>query len=75
MELRDIRTDEDLDWALAEVEQYFDAPPEPRTLEADRFDSLTDFIEAYENREYPIEAHGPVETCNRPTTPAPFNSF
>ena len=42
MELRDIRTDEDLDWALAEVEQYFDAPPEPRTLEADRFDSLTD---------------------------------
>ena len=75
MELRDIRTDEDLDWALAEVEQYFDAPPQPGTLEADRFDSLTDLIEAYENRKYPIEAHDPAETCNRPTTPAPFNSF
>ena len=62
MELRAIRTDADLDWALAEIEQYFDAPPEPGTVEADRFDILTDLIEAFENREYPIEELDPIET-------------
>jgi len=61
MELRAIRTDDDLDWALSEIERYFDAPPEPGTEEADRFDILTDLIEAYENREYPIEALDPME--------------
>lgn len=62
MELRAIRTDADLDWALAEIEPYFDAPPEPGTAEADRFDILTDLIDAFENREYPIEALDPIET-------------
>lgn len=62
MELRAIRTDEDLDWALAEIEQYFEAPPAPGTEEADRFDILADLIEAYEGREYPIEALDPIET-------------
>ena len=62
MELRAIRTNEDLDWALADIDHYFDAPPAPGTAEADRFDILTDLIEAYENREYPIEALDPIET-------------
>ncbi|WP_295509508.1 XRE family transcriptional regulator [uncultured Sulfitobacter sp.] len=62
MELRAIRADDDLDWALAEIEQYFDTPPAPGTKEADRFDILTDLIEAYENREYPVEALDPIET-------------
>lgn len=61
MDVKPIRSDADLDWALAEVEQYFDAPPEPETPEADRFDLLTDLIEAYENRKYPIEGPDPVE--------------
>jgi HTH-type transcriptional regulator/antitoxin HigA len=55
MELCAIRTDSDLDMALAEIEQYFDAPPEQGTAKADRFDILTDLINAYESREYPIE--------------------
>ena len=62
MELRVIRSDEDLDWALSEIEQYFDVPPNPGTEEEDRFDILTDLIEAYENREHPIEALDPIET-------------
>ena len=62
MKLRAIRTNVDLDCALAEVEQYFDAPPAPGTDEADRFDILTDLIEAYESRAYPIEALDPIET-------------
>lgn len=61
MDLKPIRSDADLDWALAEVEQYFDEPPASGTQEADRFDLLTDLIEAYENREYPIEGPDPVE--------------
>ena len=71
MELRAIRTDKDLDWALAEIEQYFDAPPAPRTEEADRFDILTDLIEAYETREYPIEALDPIETLQGVARQAP----
>lgn len=62
MEIRAIRTDEDLEWALSEIEHYFDATPKPGTAAADRFDILTDLIEAYENREYPIEALDPIET-------------
>ena len=61
MDVKPIRNDADLDWALAEVEQYFDSPPAPGTPEADRFDVLTDLIEAYESKHYPIDAPDPVE--------------
>ena len=47
MKLRAIRTDADLDWALSEIEQYFDTPPAPGTEDADRFDILTDLIEGH----------------------------
>lgn len=66
MELKAIRSDADLDWALSEVETYFDCPPEPGSGEADRFDILADLIEVYENREYPIEARDPIETKRNP---------
>lgn len=62
MELRAIRNDKDLDWALSEIEQYFDVPPPPGSAEADRFNILTDLIEAYENRAYPIKALDPIDT-------------
>jgi len=62
MDVKPIKNDADLDWALAEIEQYFDNPPVPDTPEADRFDVLTDLIETYENKNYPIEAPDPVET-------------
>jgi HTH-type transcriptional regulator/antitoxin HigA len=59
--IRPIRTDADLAWALAEIAPYFGAPPPVGTLEADRFDVLADLIEAYENRAHPVEAPEPVE--------------
>lgn len=59
--IRPIRTDEDLAWAIGEIGRYFDALPEAGTAEADRFDVLADLIEAYENRTYPITAPEPVE--------------
>ena len=61
MDVKPIRSDADLNWALAEVEQYFDTPPAPGTPEADRFDVLTDLIEAFEDKHYPIGAPDPVE--------------
>ena len=59
--IRAIRNDEDLAWAIGEVEQYFDSPPALGTSDADRFDILSALIEAYEDRHYPIEAPEPVE--------------
>ncbi len=61
MDIRPIRTEEDYDWALAEVAPYFEAVPEKGTAEADRFDVLTDLISSYEAKHYPMEALNPVE--------------
>lgn len=61
MDIRPIRTEQDYRWALAEIEPYFDREPAKDTPEADRFDVLADLIEAYEARQWPIEAPDPVE--------------
>ncbi len=62
MDIRPIRTEQDYDWALAEVAQYFSDVPAEGTPEADRFDVLSELIDAYENRNWPIEPADPVET-------------
>lgn len=59
--IRPLRTEADYDWALQEIETYFDHQPEPGTSEADRFDVLADLIEAYEVRYWPIEPADPVD--------------
>lgn len=59
--IRAIRNDEDLAWAIGEVEQYFDNIPEFGTPEADRFDVLSALIEAYEDKHYAVEAPEPIE--------------
>ncbi|MBV8779464.1 MAG: XRE family transcriptional regulator [Alphaproteobacteria bacterium] len=56
MEIRPIRTEDDYESALNEIEAYFDHEPEPGTLEADRFDILAALIGAYEQRHWPIGA-------------------
>ena len=61
MDIRPIRTQADLDWALAEISPYFDNQPAPGTPDADRFDVLADLIEAYEDRHYPIPEMEPVD--------------
>ncbi|MCK8786734.1 XRE family transcriptional regulator [Roseomonas sp. NAR14] len=61
MDIRPLRTEADYDWALREVESYFDNEPEPGTPEADRFDVLSSLIEAYEAKVWPIEAPDPVD--------------
>jgi len=61
MDIRPIRSEADYDWALREVERYFDQEPEPGTPEADRFDVLSALIAAYEAKHWPIEPADPVD--------------
>ncbi|HVP85748.1 MAG TPA: transcriptional regulator [Rhizomicrobium sp.] len=61
MDIRPIRTEGDYDWALKEIERYFEKEPEPGTSEGDRFDVLAALIEAYEAKRWPIEPADPVE--------------
>lgn len=61
MDIRPIRTQADLDWALAEIGRYFDDQPAPGTPEADRFDVLAALIEAYEARHFPIPEAEPID--------------
>jgi HTH-type transcriptional regulator/antitoxin HigA len=58
--IRPIRTEEDYDWALAEITRYFETQPEMGSPEADRFDVLATLIEDYEDKHYPIVAPDPV---------------
>lgn len=59
--IRPIRNETDYDWALAEIEPYFDNEPMPGTLEADRFDVLATLIEAYEATHWSIDPPDPVD--------------
>lgn len=58
--IRPIRTEADYDWALAEIEKYFDRQPEVGSPDGDRFDVLATLIEAYENEHYPVSELDPV---------------
>lgn len=62
MDVRPIKTEADYQWALAEVERYFDSQPEPGTPDGDRFEVLADLVEAYESRTWPIAPTTPVQT-------------
>ncbi|MDP3256507.1 MAG: XRE family transcriptional regulator [Bosea sp. (in: a-proteobacteria)] len=62
MDMRAIRTEADYDWALAEIEPYFEQPPEPNSPEADRFDILAALVKVYEDEHHPIDAPDPVAT-------------
>jgi HTH-type transcriptional regulator/antitoxin HigA len=60
MDIRPIKTEADYDWALAEIERYFERTPAPGSPEAARFDVLATLIEAYEARAWPIAAPDPI---------------
>jgi HTH-type transcriptional regulator / antitoxin HigA len=57
--VRPIRTEEDYDAALAEVDGLMDAVP--GTAEGDRLDVLVTLIEAYEAKHWAIDAPDPIE--------------
>ena len=59
MNIKPIKSDEDLHMAFKRLEIVFQAHDE--TLEADEMEVLVTLIEAYENKHYPINAADPVE--------------
>ena len=61
MNIHPIRTKADYKRALRDVSAYFDNEPEPGSAEGDRFEILTTLVEAYEARQFPIEAPDPIE--------------
>ena len=56
MNIRPIRTEEDLTWALAEVEPYFINEPQKGSDDAVRFEILADLIRAYETLNWSVQA-------------------
>lgn len=58
-ELRPIRTEDDYERALAEVERLWGADPE--TPEGDRLDVLATLINAYESSRFPIDPPDPID--------------
>jgi HTH-type transcriptional regulator/antitoxin HigA len=61
MEIKPIRTEQDYEAALAAVAPFFDAEPEPGSIEADRFEIMVMLIEAYEAKHYRIDPPDPIE--------------
>lgn len=59
MNIRPIKTEQDYDAALAEIEQLWGA--EADTQEGDKLDVLITLVEAYEDKHYPIAPPDPIE--------------
>ncbi|MFW5710788.1 MAG: ImmA/IrrE family metallo-endopeptidase [Spirochaetia bacterium] len=57
--IRPIRTEEDYNWALDEIENHFNA--ETGTPEGDYRDVLAILVETYEEEQYPIELPNPLQ--------------
>lgn len=59
MEIHPIKTEQDYDAALVEVDRLMEA--DPNTSEGDRLDILTTLIEAYEAKHYAVDIPDPIE--------------
>jgi HTH-type transcriptional regulator/antitoxin HigA len=61
MNIHPTRTEGDHKAALRELSAYFDNEPAPGTEDCDRFEILATLVEAYEAKQFPIEAPDPIE--------------
>jgi HTH-type transcriptional regulator/antitoxin HigA len=59
--IRPLRSENDYDAALEEIERYFESEPKPGTAEGDRFDLLALVIEDYERKHWPIDPPDAVD--------------
>jgi HTH-type transcriptional regulator / antitoxin HigA len=64
MNVRALHTKRDYDWALKEVERYFDHIPKPGTKQAERFDVLSALIKEYEERTMKMPDADPIEVLH-----------
>lgn len=56
MEIRPIHTEEDYQAILRELSAFFDNEPKPNSPKGNRFEVLLTLVEAYEAKNFPIEA-------------------
>src|SRR5262245_11586384 len=61
MVIKPIRTEADHDTALAQAERLMERNPRPGTSEGDRLEILLTLIDAWEDRQHPIEEADPVD--------------
>lgn len=61
MEIKVIKTEEQYEAALADIERLILANPAPDTEDADKLELLGLVISTYEDKHYPIEAADPIE--------------
>ena len=61
MDIRPLHSEVEYDYALKEIEGYFDHEPLPGTEDADRFDLLALVIADYEAKHWPIDPPDPIE--------------
>ncbi|MBT3192217.1 MAG: transcriptional regulator [Verrucomicrobia bacterium] len=61
MKLKPIRTEQEYDEAIVDVEKLFAANPEQGTAKADRLEVLTLLINRYEETHYPAIPPDPIE--------------
>ena len=61
MDIRPILNEEDLTWALKEIEPYFENDPVPGSPDDQRFDVLATLIEAYEAKHHLAPPLHPVD--------------
>lgn len=61
MKIKPIRTEKDYDAALRVVSPMFDNPLVRDTPEGDYFEVMCLLIEAYEQKNFPVEAPDPIE--------------
>jgi HTH-type transcriptional regulator/antitoxin HigA len=59
MEIKPIKTEQDYDQALAQIERLMDTVP--GTPEGDQLDVLTTLVEAYETQHFPVPPPDPIE--------------
>lgn len=63
-DIRAIHNEADYEWALREVEPYFESPPEMESEEAARFDVLSALISNYETQHHEIPDVDPIEVLH-----------
>ena len=61
MTIRPIRTEDDYQIALGELEAYFENERAIGSEEGDRFEVLATLVEAYEAKHHPIDLPDPIE--------------
>lgn len=64
MDIRALHNEADYEWALKEVERYFENQPAPGTADGDRFDVLAALLKEYEDRHHEIPDADPVDVLH-----------